>query len=189
MKNIILNDEEVAFIDCLLKRLCYHEKYFYDIPDIKILLSDCDGCLTDGGMYYSEYGDELKKFNTRDGMGFSLLREINVITGIVTSEDVELNRRRAGKLKLDIIESGCKNKLEVIQRICNDYGVDIRNVCYIGDDINDLESIKAVGFGCCPADAIKSVKDAAKYITSAKGGEGVVREVVDLILEKKKSKY
>lgn len=154
------------------------------IPEIKMFLSDCDGCLTDGGMYYSEKGDELKKFNTRDGMGFSFLRERGIITGVVTGEDVELNRRRAEKLKLDIIEMGCKNKLQAILKVCNDYNIVLENVCYVGDDINDIEAIQAVGYGCCPADAVPEVKSVAQYITRAKGGDGVIREIVNKIMMK-----
>lgn len=152
------------------------------IPDIKMFLTDCDGCLTDGGMYYSEFGDELKKFNTRDGMGIALLRKRGIVTGIITSENVGLNKRRAEKLKLDILESGCRSKREAIRRICGERGIDMQNVCYIGDDINDVDAIKEVGFGCCPSDALPEVKKVAAYITRAKGGEGVIREVVDKIL-------
>ena len=153
-----------------------------EIPEIKMFLTDCDGCLTDGGMYYSEKGDELKKFNTRDGMGFALLRQKGIITGIVTSESVDLNRRRAEKLKLDILEAGCRDKLSAIKRICDERGIALENVCYIGDDINDLQVIKAVGYGCCPADAMPEVKAVAMYVTKAKGGEGVIREVVGAIM-------
>lgn len=150
--------------------------------NVKMFLTDCDGCLTDAGMYYSEFGDEMKKFNTRDGKGFELLRKKGIITGIVTSEDVQLNRRRADKLKLDILEEGCKNKLEVIKRICIEREISLENVVYIGDDVNDLEVIKAVGFGCAPADAMPQVKEVAKYVAKSKGGEGVVREVAEMIL-------
>ncbi|MCC8172991.1 MAG: HAD-IIIA family hydrolase [Odoribacter sp.] len=153
------------------------------IPQIKMFLTDCDGCLTDGGMYYSENGDELKKFNTRDGMGFALLREHGIITGIITSESVALNRRRAKKLKLDILEEGCKDKASAVKRICSEYQVNLENIAYVGDDVNDLEVIQMVGLGCCPADAIASVKRVASFITEAKGGEGVIREVADKILE------
>ena len=156
-----------------------------DKPEIKMLLTDCDGCLTDGGMYYSEKGDELKKFNTRDGMGFGMLRKQGVIAGIITSEIVDLNRRRAEKLKLDILEAGCKDKAAAIKRLCEQYGIVQENVCYIGDDINDIEAIKMVGFGCCPADAMPEVKAVAEYVSVVKGGEGVIREVVDKILVKK----
>lgn len=153
-----------------------------DKPEIKMLLTDCDGCLTDGGMYYSEKGDELKKFNTRDGMGFGLLRKQGVITGIITSESVDLNRRRAEKLKLDILEAGCKDKAATIKKLCEQYGIVPENVCYIGDDINDIEAIKMVGFGCCPADAMPDVKAVADYVTVVKGGEGVIREVVSKLI-------
>lgn len=149
-----------------------------EIPEIKMLLTDCDGCLTDGGMYYSEHGDELKKFNTRDGMGFALLREKGIITGIITSESVDLNRRRAEKLKVDILEAGCKDKVSAIKKYCAQCGIALENVCYIGDDINDIEAIKMVGYGCCPANAMPEVKAVAEYVAVAKGGEGVVREVV-----------
>lgn len=154
------------------------------IPEIKMFLTDCDGCLTDGGMYYSEYGDELKKFNTRDGVGFALLRERGILTGIVTSENVDLNRRRAEKLKLDILETGCKDKVIEVTRICQTYGIDFANVAYIGDDLNDIELIKTVGFGCCPADAMPQVKEVVNLVTKTKGGEGVLREVVEFIFRR-----
>lgn len=152
------------------------------IPEIKMFLTDCDGCLTDGGMYYSEYGDELKKFNTRDGMGFAILQQKGILTGIVTSENVTLNKRRAEKMKLDIMESGCKDKVTAVKNICEMRGIDINNVLYIGDDINDLEVVQMVGFSCCPADAIPQVKEAADFVTRAKGGEGVIREIADLVI-------
>lgn len=153
------------------------------IPEIKMFLTDCDGCLTDGGMYYSEHGDELKKFNTRDGMGFALLRAKGIITGIVTSESVDLNRRRAEKLKLDVLESGCKDKTVAVKSLCKKYDIAPENVAYVGDDINDMEVIKMVGYGCAPANAMPQVKSVADYVTKAKGGEGVIREVVELIIE------
>jgi N-acylneuraminate cytidylyltransferase len=154
-----------------------------NIPEIKLLLTDCDGCLTDAGMYYSEHGDELKKFNTRDGMGFAILRDRGIFTGIITSENVSLNRRRAEKLKLDILEVGCKNKVETVKLICQERGIALENIAYIGDDINDLDVIRAVGYGCAPADAMPIIRAAAKYVTKAKGGEGVIREVVEKILK------
>ncbi len=153
------------------------------IPEIKLFLTDCDGCLTDGGMYYSEHGDELKKFNTRDGMAFAMLREHGILTGIVTSESVDLNRRRAEKLKLDFYEAGCKDKASAIRKICAERGIALENVAYVGDDINDLEAIKMVGLGCCPADAVDLVKQHARYVTKAKGGAGAIRETVEYLIE------
>ncbi|MCD7789968.1 MAG: N-acylneuraminate cytidylyltransferase [Bacteroides thetaiotaomicron] len=153
------------------------------LPEIKMFLTDCDGCLTDGGMYYSEHGDELKKFNTRDGMGFALLRAKGIITGIITSESVDLNRRRAEKLKLDVLEAGCKDKVSAVKKLCERYGVAPKSVAYVGDDINDLDAIKMVGLGCAPADAMLQVREVADYVTKARGGEGVIREIVEYMEE------
>lgn len=154
-----------------------------EIPKIKMFLTDCDGCLTDGGMYYSEFGDELKKFNTRDGMALALLKEQGIITGIITSEQAELNHRRAEKLKLDILEAGCKDKAKAVESLCKQYGITPAEIAYVGDDRNDLDVIKMVGYGCCPADAIPEVKKAAKYIAAAKGGKGAIREIAEKILQ------
>ncbi len=153
------------------------------IPKIKMFLTDCDGCLTDGGMYYAESGDELKRFNTLDGMAFKLLREKGIVTGIITGENRELNRRRAKKLKIDILEEGVSDKLSVVKSLCAERGIELRNVAYIGDDINDMEVIRAVGFGCSVPNGEDEVKAAAAYVTRKTGGAGVVREVVDLILK------
>jgi N-acylneuraminate cytidylyltransferase len=152
------------------------------IPEIKMFLTDCDGCLTDGGMYYSENGDELKKFSALDGMGFQILKEKGILRGIITGEKRELNRRRARKLKLDIYEEGIADKLGTVKILCEKLGIDLQNVAYIGDDINDLELIKAVGFGCSAANGMQKVKDAAAYVTRKKGGQGAVREVIDVIV-------
>ena len=152
-----------------------------NVPEIKMVLSDCDGCLTNGGMYYSENGDELKRFNTRDGVGFSLLQQKGILTGIITSEDVGLNRRRAEKLKLDILKMGCRNKAETLQQICNQYNIHPKNILYIGDDINDIEVLKMVGYSCCPADAVNEVREIVAYIAKSRGGDGVIREIADLL--------
>ena len=148
----------------------------------KMFLTDCDGCMTDAGMYYSEKGDELKKFNTRDGVAFRLLRENGIITGVITGEDVALNKRRCEKLKIDVLAQGCADKVSCINRLCATYKIKPEEVVYIGDDIADIDAVGFVGLGCCPADACAQVKDAAKYITRAKGGEGVIREVCEMIL-------
>lgn len=152
-----------------------------DFKNIKALFTDCDGCLTDGGMYYSENGDELKKFNTRDGMAFQMLRKRGIITGIITSENVELNRRRAEKLKLDYYIPGCKDKAAAIRKICEERGISPNEVVYIGDDVNDIEAIKMVGYGCCPRDAVDEVKNITRYIMCIRGGEGIIREIYKML--------
>ncbi len=153
-----------------------------DLSRIKALFTDCDGVMTDGGMYYSENGDELKKFITRDGVGFALLREHGIVGGIITSENVDLVRRRAVKLQLEEVHLGVKDKLALVKELCDKYGISLEEVAYIGDDVMDIPVIEAVGFGCSPADGIDYVKATARHVTTAKGGEGVVREVAELIL-------
>ena len=152
------------------------------IPEIKMFLTDCDGCLTDAGMYYSPEGDLLKKFNTKDGMGIRLLREHGILVGIVTGESVDINKRRVEKLKMDIYEPGCKDKKSVVERLCKEHEISPENVAFVGDDINDLEAMKFVGYPCTIADGHKSVKEVAKYIAKEPGGHGAVREIVDHIL-------
>jgi len=146
---------------------------------IKIFLTDSDGCLTDGGMYYTEHGDEIKKFNTKDGMGFRLLREKGIITGIITGENVDIVRRRGAKLKMPEVHCGIENKLEVVKAICEKYRCGLENVAYVGDDINDVEALRAVGMGFSVANGQREAKEAADYVTEKRGGDGAIREIVD----------
>ncbi len=172
-----------VIIEALLKRRLYEKvETPAKIPEIKMFLTDCDGCLTDGGMYYTEKGDEIKKFNTLDGMGFQLLREKGIITGIITGENRKLNQRRGEKLHIDILKMGVKDKVSVIQELSEEYCIPMENIAYVGDDINDLEAVKLVGWGCSVANAMESVKQAAKYVSCVKGGGGAVREIIDYIL-------
>ncbi len=152
---------------------------------IKLFLTDVDGVLTDAGMYYSEQGDELKKFSTYDGMGFKILSENRIKTGIVTSEDVALNRRRFDKLKLDFQFHGVKNKLSLVSELVAELGLSLSEVAYIGDDINDLELLQNAGLVACPANAQPIIKAIDGIIhLSKKGGEGAVREFIEIILKK-----
>lgn len=172
-------------IENLLKsRLHFNEFISDELSNIKMFLTDCDGCLTDGGMYYSTLNDELKKFNTKDGMGFALLKNAGIITGIITGENNDIIRRRANKLKIDELHMGVKDKLELITNLCSRYNLSLDNVAYVGDDINDIDVIKNVGFGCSVNDAINVVKDSAKYIAKRNGGDGAVREIIDIVLSK-----
>lgn len=149
---------------------------------IKALFMDSDGVLTDGGMYYSENGDEMKKFNAKDGMAVRLLNDMGIITGIITGETRQLIRDRSIKIGVKELFMGVEDKLEVIRNIKEKYGMDESEIAYIGDDINDLEVIKKVGFGAAVSDAMACVKDAADYIAYEKGGQGAVREIAEMIL-------
>ena len=150
---------------------------------IRLVATDCDGVLTDGGMYYTESGDELKKFNTLDGMGFELLRNHGIKTAIITGENTELVRRRAQKLKVDDLIMGEKDKLGALEGLCSKYGISLEEVAYIGDDVFDIPAIKACGFGCAPVNALNEVKESADYVTKKAGGQGCFREVVEKFFE------
>jgi YrbI family 3-deoxy-D-manno-octulosonate 8-phosphate phosphatase len=150
-------------------------------PKIKVVLSDVDGVLTDAGMYYSNSGEEPKKYNTHDGMAFQLLRESNIKTGIITSEDTQIVERRANKLMLDYLFQGKSHgsKLSCALEICKSENIDISEVAYIGDDINCKELLMAVGLAACPANALEEIKCIPHInVLMKKGGEGVFREFV-----------
>ena len=112
--------------------------------NIKLFLTDCDGCLTDGGMYYDELGNEWKKFNAKDGMGFKILRQNNILTGIITGENTHIVERRAEKLKLDELYQGVTNKSEILDKLVEKYNLSYEEVAYVGDDINDIAVIEKV---------------------------------------------
>lgn len=151
---------------------------------IKLFLCDVDGTLTDGGMYYSEKGDELKKFNTRDGMGFQLLREAGIKTGIITSENTQIVENRVKKLKVDFLRQSKLDggKVEAAHEICDELGITLSEVAYIGDDINCFNLLSSVGIAACPADACEKVKNIRGILAmNKKGGEGCVREFIDFL--------
>ena len=150
--------------------------------DIRLFICDVDGTLTDGSMYYSENGDELKKFNTRDGMALQILHNNGICTGIITSEQRDLVARRAAKLHIDYLRLGQRDggKREVAQAICNEMGITMQQVVYIGDDLNCYDILTAVGYPACPADACQKVKNIPGIrIMSRKGGDAVVRELAE----------
>lgn len=152
---------------------------------IKLFGCDVDGTLTDAGMYYTENGDELKKFNTRDGMGIKLLREAGIITLIITSENTKIVENRAKKLKVDYLYQGVQNKLEVIKDLLSKLNINKSEFAYIGDDINDKEILEFAGLKACPNDAMDIIKNIDNIlIMSKKGGEGAVREFIDKYINK-----
>ena len=142
-----------------------------------------DGVLTDAGMYYTESGDEFKKFCTYDGMGMQLLQKYGIKVGILTSEDNQLNRRRSQKLELDFDFHGAKDKLQIVKDLCAKENISLSEVAYIGDDVNCFELLSNVGFAACPNNAVAKIKSIPRIIQLSKnGGEGVVREFVEKIL-------
>jgi YrbI family 3-deoxy-D-manno-octulosonate 8-phosphate phosphatase len=147
-----------------------------------MLAMDVDGVLTDAGMYYSESGDELKKFNTRDGMGIKLLQAAGFVTAFITKEKTAIVERRGQKLAVPEVHQGIDDKLTDLTHLARKYALALEQVAYIGDDVNDLEALRAVGFSAAPADALPVVLQAVHYVCKKKGGEGAVRELADLLL-------
>ena len=154
-----------------------------DFSNIKLFLSDVDGVLTDAGMYYTENGDEFKKFCTYDGMGFQLLQKTGLKVGILTTEDRELNRRRAKKLGLDFDFHGAKDKLQIVMDLCEKEDITLDQVAYIGDDVNCFGLLSHVGIAACPNNAVPKIKAIPNIMQLKRnGGDGVVREFVELFL-------
>lgn len=154
---------------------------------VKLVVTDVDGVLTDGGMYYSEKGEILKKFNTRDGMGIELLASFNIHTVLVTKEKSEIAKKRATKVKAEIY-TGITKKEILLPELCKKFCVKKNEIAYIGDDLNDLKIMQNVGLSIAPSDAVSIVKQNADYISKLEGGRGVLREVADLILSTKNLK-
>lgn len=161
--------------------------------NIKLFLTDVDGCLTDAGMYYSADGEEMKRFCVYDGMGMVLLQQAGIPCGILTSEQSPIVKARAEKLKLEFLYLGvgskvnpkCLTKLEAAQEICVKLGIGLENVCYVGDDVNDIDLLSAVGLPCCPPNARKEVKAISGIkVLETPGGQGAIREIADEILKK-----
>lgn len=153
------------------------------VKPIRLFVTDCDGCLTDNGMYYSENGDELKKFSTLDGMGFGLLHEAGIQSAIITGEDTQLVKRRAEKLKIQHLHMGIKDKLSILKDIIKELDITLDEVAYVGDDINDVEVMNHVGLSFSVPNGRIEAKQAADIVVSTKGGEGAVREAIEYVLK------
>ena len=149
---------------------------------IKILFMDVDGVLTDGGMYYSEKGEVLKKFNTRDGMGLQLAREKGILPVILTKERSRIVQKRAEKLQLQEVHVGVEDKLEKAAEVLSRYNLTFGDAAFIGDDINDIPLLGKVRLSFCPADAVGDVRKVVTHVCTKDGGRGVVREVVEILL-------
>ena len=146
------------------------------------MLTDVDGVLTDNGMTYSSDGSESKTYSARDGKGFELLRRAGIRTGILTSEDGPQIRARAKKLQVDALYAGTADKLADAKELCARWSLSLDEVAFIGDDVHDVELLRAVGLAACPADAVPAARAAAVHHCRAAGGHGAFRELADAIL-------
>jgi len=152
---------------------------------LKLVITDIDGVWTDGGMYYDQTGNEWKKFNTSDSAGVLFCKKLNIPVAIITGEQTEIVSRRAAKLKIEHLYQGIGDKLTVAKQLCAQLGISLNEVAYIGDDINDIQLLKVVGFSGTPNNAPEYIKNMVHYITHKNGGDGAFREFVEHIIVEK----
>ncbi|WP_071515722.1 HAD hydrolase family protein [Geitlerinema sp. PCC 9228] len=149
---------------------------------VQLLVLDVDGVLTDGGLYYTASGEEFKKFNVKDGMGIKLILKAGIQAAIITASEAPATRHRAQKLGIQHVRVGVEDKLTALKELCQKLELDLSQVAYMGDDINDLPPMRAVGCPLTVADAMPANRAVAIYITEKSGGDGAVREICNLLL-------
>jgi len=150
---------------------------------IKAIFFDVDGVLTDGKIIYDDNGKEIKTFHVRDGLIISYLKKAGILTGAISGRESAAVSRRFSELKIDFCHQGIVDKAMVFEKLMVHYKLKAKEVAFIGDDLNDLPVFELAGFAVCPSDTYDYIKDKADYVTRARGGEGVLREVADLVLE------
>ncbi len=149
---------------------------------IKVVLTDCDGVLTDGGVYVGPDGELMKRFSIRDGMGVERLRDAGVVVGIVSGEQSPALAARAAKLRITELHLGVRDKLGMVDDLCRRLGVERAEIAYLGDDVNDVPAMAAVGLAGAPADALPQAREVADHVCAAPGGHGAFREFAELVL-------
>lgn len=151
------------------------------LKKIKALLFDVDGVLTDGNIYYTNEGDEIKRFNVKDGLAITRLREMGYILGAITGRESKIVERRMTELGVHFTVQGSHNKTEAYDRFKDQFQFEDHAILYTGDDLNDLPVLLKAGFSCTPADGNEEIKARVDYTCSTLGGKGVVREVAELV--------
>ena len=152
------------------------------LSQVKLLALDVDGVLTDGGLYYSDSGEQFKKFNVKDGQGIKLVIRAGIEVAIITASTSMAVNHRAQNLGISHVFIGVENKLSVLENLCHQLNINLEQVAYIGDDINDIPVLKAVGCPITVADAMADNKSSAMYVTELAGGQGAVREICNYLL-------
>lgn len=153
--------------------------------DLKLLVIDVDGTMTDGGIYYDEHGNELKRFCTKDAAGFFAAPKAGIKIMVLTGRECAATARRMGEMKVEHIFQNIGSKEVFLQNFMKEHGLSRENIGYIGDDLNDLPAMKLAGYIGCPADACPEVKEMADYIAARKGGHGAVRDVIEHMLRER----
>ena len=158
------------------------KELYKKFKDIKLVLTDVDGVLTDGGMYYTTEGDIMKKYHALDGMGVTLLRKHNIPTILITKEKTKMVKQWAAKMKVEKLYDGIIKKNMILDKVCKTFNLKSDEIAYIGDDVNDVPLLKVVCLAVTPNDGTKEAKSVSHYICKLKGGEGAFREFADLII-------
>ncbi|MBN1871585.1 MAG: HAD-IIIA family hydrolase [Candidatus Omnitrophica bacterium] len=151
--------------------------------NIKLLIMDVDGVLTDGRIVYTDGGDQLKFFSVLDGMGLALLSKSGIKSAILTAKKSRIVTERAKDMHIDRVYQDAVNKLKVFKEVLSDFKVKSDEVCFIGDDVLDIPVLRKVGLAVSVPNAVSEVKNEVHYITIKHGGKGAVREVIDMILK------
>ncbi len=150
---------------------------------IKIFACDVDGVLTDSKILYGMDGSSGKFFNVRDGIAFKFLKYIGIKSMILSGKKSGILKNRLKEIEVDVLIDGIKDKLGILNKFCEKEGYDFEEICYIGDDLNDISVLKKVGLAVAPCDAVDEVKKIVSIITEKKGGQGAVREIVEKIIK------
>lgn len=157
-----------------------------DFSGINFVLMDLDGVMTDGTIIYSTSGEQIKVFSVYDGYGIERGHKLGLKFGVISGRSSKANVHRIKKLKIEEFYQDCHDKVKAYEEIKTRYKLEPGNFCYIGDEMFDIPLIKQIAFSCAPANAVDEVKEEVDYVTQKEGGKGAVREVIDLILKKKK---
>ncbi len=150
--------------------------------NIKLLVIDVDGTMTDAGLYYDEHGNELKKFCTKDAAGFFAAHKVGIEIMVLTGRECVATTRRMKEMKVEYLFQNIKNKADFLKNFMSKKGLKKQDVGYIGDDLNDVPPMSLVGFIGCPSDSCTEIKEIANYISNVKGGYGAVRDIVEHML-------
>jgi len=150
---------------------------------LKLVVFDVDGCMTSGAISYDSSGNEIKTFNVKDGLGIVTLHKMGIKTAIITGRDSAIVANRAKELGITYLYQGVKKKLQKLDEIIQKEGLRYSEVAYIGDDINDVPILRVVGYSFAPKDALFYAKDVAKRVLNRCGGDGAIREMIEILLK------
>ncbi|NMA06475.1 MAG: HAD-IIIA family hydrolase [Ruminococcaceae bacterium] len=152
---------------------------------LKLIVIDVDGTMTDAGIYYDENGNELKKFCTKDAAGFFAAHQVGMKIMVLTGRECAATTRRMNEMKVDYFHQNVKDKVKFLAQFMKDNGLAKEDVGYIGDDLNDFPPMQLAGYTACPADACQEIKEISNYVSTVKGGQGAVRDIIEYYLRER----